>query len=127
MTTLPSEYLYPSWVTAYSSASLMAMPRLPVRFGIAGQDGASGVGLGAGAGHDPAAPGLHHDAAIGLLLVADGDHKDLALQAEELGGKAQGAAPLTGPGLGGKALQAFLLGIVGLGHGGVGLVAARAG
>ncbi len=41
---------------------------------------------------------------IGLLVVGDLDHIDLALDAEEVAGQGQGAAPLPGPGLGGDAL-----------------------
>ena len=67
-----------------ADGNAQAARRIGVRF----QDGAPGVGLCAGAGHHGPPPGLHGDAAIGLLVIADGDHEDLALQAEQLRGKA---------------------------------------
>ncbi len=68
--------------------------------------------------------GLHQRPAIGLLLVADLDHVDLDLEAEQLAGEGQRRAPLAGAGLGGQALDACLLVVEGLGHRRVGLVAA---
>ena len=78
----------------------------------------------AGAGGDRGAEGLHQGAAVGLLVVADAHHEDLALQAEEGAGHGQRRAPLAGAGLGGEALGAVLLVVKGLRDGGVGLVRA---
>ena len=58
------------------------------------------------------------------MFIGDLDHIDLAVQAQVGAGHGQGGAPLSGPGLGGDAFQALLFGIVGLGNGGVELVAA---
>ena len=91
---------------------------------VIGQYLAPDLGIGAGAGHHLGAPGLHHDTAVGLLVVAHLDHVDLELQAQHLAAQGQGAPPLAGAGLGGQALAALLLGVVGLGHGGVELVGA---
>ena len=92
--------------------------------GVGRQNVSSGLRLHARARHDGSAPGLHHDLAIGLLLIADLDHVDLALDTVHLAGKAQRAAPLAGAGLGGQAGHALFHVVVGLGNGGVGLVAA---
>ena len=81
-------------------------------------------GVRAGAGDDFRAIGVHHDLAVRLLVKGDAYHVDLAFQAEFMGGKGKGAAPLPGPGLGGEAFDAFPLVVIGLGHGAVGLVAA---
>jgi len=82
----------------------------------------------AGAGEDLGAPGVHHHAAVRFLVVADAHHVDRAFHSEELAGQSQGAAPLSGPRLGGQPLDAGALVVVGLRHGGVGLMAAgRAG
>jgi hypothetical protein len=79
----------------------------------------------AGRGDALAAPGLHHGLAIGLLVEADAHHEYLAGQAELGAGKGKRAAPLAGTGFGGNLLDAENLVVVGLGDGGVGLVAAR--
>jgi hypothetical protein len=103
------------------------MPRLPGESGVAparrgrrwcGRWGWENLG----------APGVHHHAAVRLLVVADAHHVDRAFHAEELAGQRQRAAPLSGPGLGGQPLDAGALVVVRLRHRGVGLVAAgRAG
>ena len=93
-----------------------------------GQHIPAGFGIRAGAGNTLGAPGLHHDTAVGLLVVADLDHVDLELDTEETAGKRQGAAPLTGAGLGGDPLGTLFLVVVCLGDGRIRLVAAgRAG
>jgi hypothetical protein len=84
----------------------------------------AGLRVGAGAGHHLGAPRLHHDAAVGLLLIGHLHHVDLALQPEQLAGQRQGRAPLAGAGLGRQAGDLLLLVVVGLGHRGVRLVAA---
>jgi hypothetical protein len=71
---------------------------------------------------DARAPGLHHRAPVGLLVVGDLDHVDLALEAKEPAGERQGASPLPRPGLGREALTALLLRVVGLRDGRVRLV-----
>ena len=63
-------------------------------------------------------------AAVGLLVVADPHHVDLALQAEQLAGHRERRSPLAGAGLGGERRDALLLVVVGLRDGGVGLVGA---
>src|SRR3972149_4129208 len=87
------------------------------------EDLLAGPGVGARAGHDLSAPRLHHHAAVGLLVIGDLDHVDLALEAEELAGHSQRRAPLAGARLRGDPRDAFLLVVVGLGDGRVGLVA----
>ena len=71
------------------------------------------------------APGLHHRAPVGLLVVAGADHVDLALQPEQRAGEGQRGAPLAGAGLGDELADPGLRVLVGLRHGGVRLVRAR--
>ena len=52
---------------------------------------------------DGGAPGLDHRAPVGLLVVADADHEDLALEPEHAAGERQRRAPLARPGLGRRA------------------------
>ena len=92
-----------------------------------GENGAARLGLRAGAGGDRGAEGLHQRAAIGLLVVADAHHVDLAIQAEEGAGHGQRRAPLAGAGLGGEVLGAVLLVVIGLRDGGVRACASRPG
>ena len=66
----------------------------------------------------------HHRLAEGLLLVGALDHIHIAGQPKVGAGLRKGGAPLAGPGLGGDAGQALLLGVIGLGHGGIQLVGA---
>ncbi len=68
------------------------------------------------------APGLHHRFAVRLLIEGGGDLPDLAFETEQRTGEGEGAAPLTGAGLGGELLDALLGVVVRLGDGGVGLV-----
>ena len=70
------------------------------------------------------AVGAHDLAAKGLLLIAALDHIHLAVQTEVAAGHGKRGAPLSGTGFGSHTLQALLLGIVGLGDGGIELVAA---
>ena len=100
------------------------MPRLP---GVSGSSArilrpisVRWLGLGKHVG----APGLHQDAAVGLLVVADAHHVDRRTHVEDRAGHGQRAAPLARAGLGGDALDALHLVVVGLRDGGVGLVAA---
>ena len=53
------------------------------------------------------------------MLVADLYHIHLAVQTQVCASHGQGRAPLAGAGLGGNALEALLLGIIGLGNGAV--------
>ena len=71
------------------------------------------------------APGLHHRAPVGLLVVARADHEDLALEPEQRAGERERGAPLAGAGLRGELLDPGLRVLVGLRHRGVGLVRAR--
>src|SRR5450631_1751826 len=80
--------------------------------------------LVAGAGEDGGAIGLHHEPPIRLLLVAYLDHVDGAIEAKESAGKGEGGSPLACAGLGGEMLGAGFAIVVGLGDGGVRLVAA---
>jgi hypothetical protein len=98
----------PSEPVLSGSFSRMARPALVVSLGLA----------------VTVAPKLDHRAAVRLLLVADLDHVDVALEAEEVTGLRDGGAPLAGAGLGGDALHALLLVVEGLRDGGVELVAA---
>src|SRR3712207_7502501 len=68
--------------------------------------------------------GLHHDAPVGLLVVADADHVDRAIEAHHTTGEGECGAPLARSGLCGQAPDAFFTVVVGLGDGGVRLVAA---
>ena len=77
-----------------------------------------------GRGGNGSAVGPHDLSAEGLLLVADLHHVDLAVQAQVGAGHGQSRAPLAGTGLGGNALEALLLGVIGLGDGAVELVGA---
>ena len=86
---------------------------------------AAGVGQVARRLVHSAAVGLHQDAAVRLLVVADADHEDLDVDAVERTGDRHGATPLAGAGLGRDLGDAFGLVVVGLRDGGVGLVAAR--
>ena len=95
-----------------------------VGVGMLGQDCASGLGLHARAGGDGRAEDLHQGAAVGLLVVADAHHEDLALHSEEGAGHGQRRAPLARAGLGGEALGAVLFVIKRLRDGGVRLVRA---
>ena len=70
-------------VAASSTASLIAIPRLPGESGVLGEDAAAGIGAVARAGEHFRAPGVHHHAAIRLLLVAHPHHVDRAFQAEQ--------------------------------------------
>ncbi len=81
--------------------------------------------FGAGAGNTVGAPGGHHDPAIGLLLEADTDHENLAFYSKHVAGHTEGASPLTGAGLGAYFLGSRQLVVIGLGHGGIGLVGSR--
>ena len=58
------------------------------------------------------------------MLVADLYHIHLAVQTQVCASHGQGRAPLAGTGLGGNALEALLLGVIGLGDGAVELVGA---
>src|SRR3990170_709304 len=67
---------------------------------------------------------LHQHAAVGLLVVGDLHHVDLALQPEHVARDRERRAPLAGAGLGRQPRHAGLLVVVGLRDGRVGLVAA---
>ena len=91
---------------------------------IAFQDGAARVGEVGGAGVHRCAERFHHVAAVGLLFVADLDHEDFDLDAEERPGHCQRRTPLPRAGLGGDLADAFFAVVEKLCHGGIGLVAA---
>jgi hypothetical protein len=48
---------------------------------------------------DLGAVGLHHDALLGLLVVADAHHVDCAIEAHDPARESQGGVPLAGTGL----------------------------
>ena len=91
--------------------------------GVLGQRGAAGVRVGAGARDDLGAPRFHEDPPVRLLVVRHADHVDLALEVEHPRGEREGASPLSRASLGGEALGAFGLVVVGLRDRGVRLVA----
>ena len=92
--------------------------------GIHGEDILAGTG-GHGRGRrDGGTESLHDAPAVGLLVVAHLHHIYGAVQAELLGRIAEGTAPLAGTGLGGDVGDSLLLGVIGLGQGGIQLVAA---
>ena len=81
------------------------------------QDVAAGLGLVGRAGNHFATEGLHHQAAIGLLVVADLDHENFDRQAEHLAGKGERRSPLSGAGFRHQALGAGDLVEIGLRYG----------
>ena len=124
LSTLPSAYLVSSRVAASSTASLIAMPRLPLLVGP--PPGSRGrIRVGRRARHDLAPPCADHRAPVGLLVVGRPHHVDLALEPEQLAGERQRRAPLAGAGLGGEPCDPLLAVVEGLGHRRVRLVAAR--
>ena len=92
--------------------------------GMQREDPPAGLGLVRGRGDAARAVALHQRAPVGLLLEADLDHVDVDVQAEQAAGERQRRAPLAGAGLGRDPGDALLPVVVGLGHGGVRLVAA---
>ena len=77
----------------------------------------------AGGGGDGGSVSSHNLSAEGFLLIGDFYHVDQAVQAQVGAGHGQGGAPLSRAGFCGDAFQSLLLGIVGLGDGGVELMA----
>ena len=65
---------------------------------------------------------MHHQAAIGLLVVTHAHHIDIDIEPEVAPRKGQGRSPLTCTRLGGEALYALLVVVVGLRNGAVGFV-----
>ena len=90
--------------------------------GIAGEGGASRLGDRRGRSHTLGPPGVHHQTAIGFLVVADADHEDLEVDSEVLRSEGDRGAPLSGSGFGGQVFDALFVVVVGLRHGGIGLV-----
>ena len=111
-----------SFWAATSTASEIAIPSEPV--GCCALR-AAGLGRVRGRAVDGRPPGLHHRAAVGLLVVARADHPHLALEPEQLAGERQRRSPLAGAGLGRELLDPGLGVLVRLGDGGVRLVRAR--
>ena len=93
-------------------------------FRILGQDRAPGVRLVRRRRDDGGSERLDEAAPIRLLLIADADHEDLRLEAEEAPGEGQGAPPLARTGLGHEARDAGGAVVEGLRDGRVRLVAA---
>ena len=122
--TLPSAYLVCGSLAAISTASEMAMPSEPLESGCSARIARPVSVSDAGAGGDGRAEDLHQGAAVGLLVVADAHHEDLALHAEEGAGHGQRRAPLARAGLGGEALGAVHFVVIRLRDGGVRLVRA---
>ena len=102
-------------VTASSTASLMAMPRLPGVSGILGED-RRGRPASRCSGWRRTRPPQVCIMSLrnGFWSKLHAHHVDLALQPELSAGKGERAAPLAGAGLGGQALDAELLVVVGL-------------
>ena len=88
---------------ATSTASEIAIPSEPVGCAACAAAGVREVRRRAVHGR---APGLHHRAPVGLLVVAGADHEDLALEPEQRAGERQRRAPLAGAGLGRELLDA---------------------
>ena len=109
---------------ASSTASEIAIPRLPGVSGNSLEDRATALRVAGRAGDDLRSPELDHRAPERLLLVRDLDHVDLALEADQLARERERAAPLAGAGLGREARAALLLVVERLRHGRVRLVAA---
>ena len=87
------------------------------------QDSPSDVGCVGWRRGDLCSVSPHNLAAERLLLVGNLDHVDLAVQTEVCTCHGKGCSPLSGASLGGHTLEALFLCIVGLGDGGVKLVA----
>ncbi len=113
-----------SFCAATSTASEIAIPSEPV---VCCALRAAGLGHVRGRAVDGRAPGLHHRAAVRLLVVARADHPDLALEPEQLAGKRQRRSPLSGAGLGRELADPGLGVLVGLRDRGVRLVRTRRG
>ncbi len=107
-----------------SIASLIAMPRLPLLCGSAGEHLAAEFRFRARAGVHGGAVGLHEQPAVGLLVEAHLHHVNVALESKHAARKRQRRAPLARAGFGGEALGAGNFVVVGLRDRGVGLVAA---
>ena len=90
-----------------------------------GQQFAPELGLIAGTGMNRRAPGVHQQPAIRLLLVADLDHIDVALQSKQLAGQGERRSPLARARFRRQPLGAGGLVEVSLRHRSIGLVAAR--
>ena len=92
--------------------------------GMLREDGTPGRGRVARAGDALCPEGLHEGASIRLVVEAHLDHVDDDLEAEHGPGQGERRAPLTGTGLGGDPLHAFLFVVEGLRDGGIGLMTA---
>ena len=92
--------------------------------GVLGEVAAAGLGQVAGGAVHLAAEGPHQHAAVGLLVERRTDLPDLAVEPENAAGKGERGSPLPGAGLGGQPAYAVDRVVVGLRHGGVGLVRA---
>ena len=111
-----------SFWAAISTASEIAMPSEPVSCcGVR----APGLRQLRGRAVHRRAPGLHHRAPVGLLVVRGADHEDLALQAEHAARERQRRAPLPGARLRRDLADAGLRVLVRLRDRGVRLVRAR--
>src|SRR5512143_717755 len=88
------------------------------------QDGSSRIGILARAGNAGRSPGVHHQTAVRFLIIADSDHVDLAFETEEAASEAEGASPLTCPGLRGDPLNSKDLVVIRLWNGSIGFMAA---
>ncbi len=92
---------------------------------VLGENGAAALGLVRRRGDAAGAIGLHQRAAIRLLIIGDAHLEHGDVDAEQRAGERQRRAPLPGAGFGRQLLDAGLLVVPGLRHGGVGLVRAR--
>ncbi len=92
--------------------------------GVPVEDAPSGFGQFAGGGNDVGSPRVHHEFAVGLLVITDFDHEDFEVYAEVAGGKAQGGTPLSSAGFGGEVFDALAMVVVCLRDGGVGFMGA---
>jgi len=86
---------------------------------------AARVGQRRGRRHAFRTPCVHHQAAVGFLVVADLDHEYLQVDAEMFRGEGDRSAPLPGAGLGGQVFDALLVVVISLRYGGIGFVRTR--
>ena len=98
------------------------MPSDPGESGVLGEHGQPRLGGPRRRRVHGRAPGLHHRAAVRLLVVGRADHPDLAVDPVLRAGERQRAAPLPRARLGGEPLGALDRVVVRLRHGGVRLV-----